>query len=433
LKNDCSQKTIAKPCSMRGIGIHTGSETEVSFKPAGADEGIRFVRTDLPGKPEILATVDNVDLDQVVRQTVIRNGETQIRTVEHVLAALTGLGIDNVVIELDSCELPVGDGSALPYVDVLAEVGTVSLDTPRQYIEVKEPICMVEDSVEMVAIPASRLEVTFKIDYDHPAVGIRSASFAIDPETFRKEIAPARTFCFLKDVEDLRKKGLLRGGSLENAIVIGDEEILNEDLRYPDEIVRHKVLDTLGDLALLGKPLKAHVIGVRSGHFYNVKFVDKILEKTGHRPSADHSLPMGVEAIRNSLPHRYPFLMVDRIVELDQKKLRGVGLKNVSVNEPFFQGHWPNRPVMPGVLLIESMAQVGGVLLDSFPQFRGRLAYLLSIDKVKLRRPVVPGDQLRIETQFEKIRGRTGKARSEVFVDGKLVAEAEMVYRLVEN
>jgi UDP-3-O-[3-hydroxymyristoyl] N-acetylglucosamine deacetylase/3-hydroxyacyl-[acyl-carrier-protein] dehydratase len=434
LSNGSTQKTIAKRVSRRGIGLHTGSETEIAFCPAAADEGIRFVRLDLPGHPVVHASVDNVSLEDVVLQTAIGEQDVQIQTVEHVLAAIIGLGIDNVTIELTGNEPPVGDGSALPFVETITEAGLVDLGVPRRFIEITRPICMLEDSVEMVAIPAPRLEVTFKIDYDHPAVGIRAASFAIDPETFRERIAPARTFCFLRDVEEIRKKGLIRGGSLENAIVVGDDGIINQDLRFRDEIVRHKVLDVLGDLALLGRPLKAHIIAVRSGHSYNVKFVRKILkEQAAHPPFTDASLPLDADAIRRVLPHRFPFLLVDRIIELDRENRRAVGIKNVTINEPFFQGHWPDRAVMPGVLQIEAMAQVGAVLLSFSPESRGKLAYLVGIDKVKLRKAVVPGDQLRIESTVVKLRGRTGRAVNKITVDGNVVAEAEILFSLLDE
>jgi len=438
-KNSSTQKTVNKPVSVSGIGIHTGTETTITFKPAKAGEGYKFVRTDLPGNPEIKVDVANVFLEDVVRQTALGKKGLQILTVEHALAALVGLGIDNCVIDVDSGEPPVGDGSALPFVNAILEAGIVDLGVPREFIEIKEPICMVEDDVEMVAIPAKRLEVTFKIDYDHPAVGIRAASFAIDPETFQNRIAPARTFCFLKDVESVRKKGLIKGGSLENAIVIGEDGIINDDLRFSDEIVRHKVLDVLGDLALLGRPLKAHIIAVRSGHAYNVRFIRKILESVGIRgktsvaPETSLKLPMEADEIRKYLPHRFPMLLVDRLIEVDPDGMRGVAIKNVTVNEPFFQGHWPQRAVMPGVLQIEAMAQVGGLLLLTNPKYTNKLAYLLSVDGAKLRKPVVPGDQLRIEVRLDKIRGPNAKINAQISVDGGIVAEAIILFRLIDG
>jgi UDP-3-O-[3-hydroxymyristoyl] N-acetylglucosamine deacetylase/3-hydroxyacyl-[acyl-carrier-protein] dehydratase len=420
---------------MSGVGLHTGKEAEITFCPAKADEGIKFVRLDLPDRPVVQASVDSVSLEDVVLQTAIGKGNAQIRTVEHVLAALVGLEIDNVTLELTSGEPPVGDGSALPFVETIRKAGIVDLGVPRRFIEVKRPICMLEDSVEMVAIPAPRLEVTFKIDYNHPAVGIRAASFAIDPDTFTNRIAAARTFCFQKDVEEIRKKGLIRGGSLENAIVVGDDGIVNQELRFQDEIVRHKVLDVLGDIALLGRPLKAHIIAVRSGHSYNVRFVRKILEEE-RAGLAVSELPMPIEAdtIRRILPHRFPFLLVDRVVELDRENMRAVAIKNVTVNEPFFQGHWPERSVMPGVLQVEALAQVGGILLLSFPEHEGKLAYLAGIDGVKLRRAVVPGDQLRIEVEIQKVRGgRTGKLSGKIYVEDQVVAEALITFMLTDG
>ncbi len=426
------QKTIAREASFRGIGLHTGNEASVTFKPAGADEGICFVRTDLPGSPPIRCSVDNIAMEDILLQTAIGRPPNQILTVEHVLAALAGLGIDNMVIEVSSNEPPVGDGSAKPFVETILSAGVSVLDRPRRYVTLSEPIWLFENGLELAIIPSNRLEVTFKIDYDHPAVGIRSASFLISEEVFRRKIAPARTFCFLKDVEEARAKGMIRGGSLENAIVIGEDSVLNEgDLRFEDEIIRHKILDLLGDFALLGRPILGHIIAVRSGHAFNAKFLHQVSKFIRQREAAQH-MPLMIEQIRNCLPHRYPFLLVDRILEMDTQKLRAVGLKNVTVNEEFFQGHWPHRPVMPGVLLIECMAQVGGVLILSLEGNRGKHAYLGSIEQVKFRRPVVPGDQLIIETQIKKLRSRTGLVECTARVDGQLAAEASIIFAVAD-
>ncbi len=424
------QRTIKRSASLRGVGLHTGKETTVTFKPAKVNEGYVFVRTDLPERPRIPAVVNNVNLEDVVLQTALGDGHVQIQTVEHVLAALVGLGIDNVIIEVNSNEPPVGDGSAQPYVETLERAGVETLDEPRQYIEVTEPIWMLENGVEMAVLPCPRFEVTFKIDYDHPAVGIRSASFWITEEIFRKKIAPARTFCFVEDVEKIREAGLIKGGSLENAIVIGEEGILNQEgLRYKDEICRHKILDVLGDFALLGKPLKAHLIAVRSGHASNVRFVRKILETCRKRDEgAEPKTPIAVETVRKLLPHRFPFLMVDRVIDLDQDGMKAVGIKNVSINEPFFQGHFPELKVMPGVLILEALAQVGGILLGTVPQYRGKYAYLTGLDKVKIRRQVVPGDQLRLETRVVKLKKRAVKVEARAYVEDNLVCEAEETF-----
>lgn len=433
------QQTIAREARISGVGLHTGNTTNLVFKPAPVGYGIRFVRVDLPEQPEVPVRADNVVLEDLLRQTAIGTGPAQIMTVEHVLAAVSGLGIDNLRMELDANEPPIADGSAQPFVDTLLAAGIVAQEAPRQYFEVTKPVVLLENGgVELVAIPSPRLEITFKIEYDHPAVGICAASFLITPEIFQKEIAPARTFCFYRDIEQIRDAGLIKGGSLENAVVIGEDRVLNDNLRFSDEIVRHKILDIIGDLTLLGRPLKAHIIAVRSGHSYNVRFVRKILEtlngtKTAATASKEAEVvyPISADRIQGILPHRYPFLLVDRIISMDAEQNLAIGLKNVTINEQFFQGHFPGKAVMPGVLLIEAMAQVGGVMLLSKSENRGLLAYLLSIESAKFRRPVVPGDQMRIETQILKVKRRTGKVAAKVLVDGQVAAEAEIMFSLV--
>lgn len=429
------QKTIAGEVSISGVGLHTGQETTITFKPAEAGAGIRFVRADLPGKPVIEVSADNAVLEESLYLTALGKGETQIKTVEHVLAACTGLGIDNILLEVSSSEPPISDGSAQVFVQALRNVGIVTLDRPKQFIEVQEPIWLYENGLELAIIPSPRLEITYKIDYDHPAVGIRSASFLITPEVFYDKIAPARTFCFLKDVDILRQQGKIKGGSLDTAIVIGEHDFLNEELRFEDEIVRHKILDVIGDLSLLGKPLKGHVIAVRSGHAFNIRFVRKILKTLNGQVSKPdqepvHPMPMDVVQIRKFLPHRYPFLLIDKVVDIDYSQMKVVAIKNVTHNENFFTGHFPEEPIMPGVLLIEAMAQAGGVLLLSLNENRGKIAYLVGVDHAKMRRKVVPGDQLVIETKFTKIRKKAGKVQSTIHVDGVLVAEAELFFSL---
>ncbi len=430
------QRTIKTSASFVGIGLHTGKKTTVTFNPAQENTGYVFIRSDLPGRPRVAAHVNNVSLEDIVRQTALGKGEVQIQTVEHILAALVGLGIDNVEIEVNSNEPPVGDGSAQPFVETLTKAGIETQQAKRNYLELKEPVWMLDDGVELAALPCPRLEVTFKIDYDHPAVGIRSASFLITEDIFREKIAPARTFCFLKDVEAIRKAGLIRGGGLENAIVVGEEGIMNpEGLRYPDEICRHKILDVLGDIAMLGMPIKAHIIAVRSGHAYNVRFVKKILEACGVQQgdSAQVKAPLDIQFIRKVLPHRYPFLLVDRIIEFEPKEGYAVGIKNVSVNEPFFQGHWPDLKVMPGVLILEAMAQVGGVMLGAGAGLAGHYFYLAGFDRVKYRRPVVPGDQIRLETKIIKMRRRVGRVEARALVDDSLVCECEITFSISED
>ncbi len=428
------QRSIERPISLEGVGLHTGTQAKVTFCPRGADDGLSFIRTDLPGQPVIKVHADNACLEDSLYLTALGKGEQQILTVEHVLAAVQGLQIDNLAIEINSHEPPIMDGSALPFVEALKSAGIKKLDQPRRYLEVTEPIWLVENGVELAVIPSPRLEVTYKIDYDHPAVGIRSASFWVSDEIFTKKIAPARTFCFLKDVEKLRSDGKIRGGSLDCALVIGDDGFLNkDDLRFDDEIIRHKILDVVGDLALLGQPLLGHVIAVRSGHAYNVRLMRKILERVKQQQRLLDP-PLDINAIHAILPHRYPFLLVDRVIEIDDENLRIVAIKNVTAIEPYFQGHFPCEPIMPGVLLIEAMAQAGGIMLLRIPKYHNKLAYLSGVRNAKIRRPAVPGDQLRIETEIRKLRGRTGLAFGSVTTsDGDRVAEAEMLFSLDEG
>jgi UDP-3-O-[3-hydroxymyristoyl] N-acetylglucosamine deacetylase/3-hydroxyacyl-[acyl-carrier-protein] dehydratase len=436
------QATLAREVSFSGVGLHSGKQATLVFKPAPADSGIKFVRTDLPSRPEIKADVGNaVPIGDYSRRTVLGRGEVTISTVEHVLAAVSGLGIDNLTIELDAPEPAEPDGSSAPFVKVLKEAGITEQNASRRFAAVTSPVALVEDGVHVVALPHDGLRISFTAHYDHPMIGTQYASFDISDEVFEKEIAPARTFSLLEDVEDLRGRGLIRGGSLENSIVIGEREILNkEPLRFSDEFVRHKVLDLLGDLCLLGMPVKAHIMSVRSGHASNIKMVKLLRERCGKPPKSlsgrhvrDVPSSLSIEQIKEIMPHRYPFLLVDRILSLEEGK-RVVGLKNVTINEPFFQGHFPGHPIMPAVLIIEAMAQVGGVLLLSMVEKpKEKLVYFMSIDKAKFRKPVFPGDQVRFELEMLKLRFNTCKMRGKAFVGKDLVAEAELLSVLVDR
>ena len=438
------QKTIAKDVSFSGIGLHTGSLTTMTFKPAPADSGVTFYRTDLPQNPAIQADIDHV-ID-VSRGTTIGLNGAKVHTVEHVLAAVYGLDIDNIAIELDGPEIPNGDGSAQPFTRVLGEAGLVAQTADRKYITVTEPVFYRQDDVTLSVLPADELRMTMTIAYDHVAIGTQYATFSITPEVFKNELAPARTFCFLREVKMLQEQGLIKGGSLESAVVIGDEAILNDDLRFPDEFVRHKILDLIGDMYLLGRRLKGHVIGVKTGHAKNVMFSKQIknVYLNGHAPpgtveaaTTSEDTALDVSMIMRVLPHRFPFLLVDRILKSEPGK-SAVGIKNVTVNEAFFQGHWPSAPVMPGVLVIEVMAQVSSVLVcsDAAGADNGRptrVAFLLGIDRAKFHRNVVPGDQIVVEAEMLSCEKDTCTVKAAAKIDHAIAAEAELIFALVNN
>jgi UDP-3-O-[3-hydroxymyristoyl] N-acetylglucosamine deacetylase/3-hydroxyacyl-[acyl-carrier-protein] dehydratase len=437
------QRTISREVQFSGVGLHSGAETVVVFKPAPVNSGIKFIRTDLAARPEIRVGVDTaVECEDFSRRTTLGRGEASVGTVEHVLAAIRGLGIDNITIEINSGEPAEPDGSCAPYVKVIKGAGIVEQDAPRTYLVLREPVGFSQDGIELVALPYDGFRISFTIDYDHPLIGTQYATFEISEGTFEREIAPARTFSLLKDVEALRERGLIKGGSLQNSVVVGDSEILNDEpLRFPDEFVRHKILDLLGDLSLLGSPLKMHVLSVKSGHATNLKLVKLLhrsLEKTGRSPSLGRHVrkvpsSLGIDEIMSIMPHRYPFLLVDRILSLEVGR-KVVGLKNVTINEPFFMGHFPSGPIMPAVLIIEAMAQVGGVLLLSMVENpKTKLVYFMGIDKAKFRKPVVPGDQIRFELEMMKLKMKTCKMKGRALVDGALVAEAELTSVLVDR
>ncbi|MCH8303546.1 MAG: bifunctional UDP-3-O-[3-hydroxymyristoyl] N-acetylglucosamine deacetylase/3-hydroxyacyl-ACP dehydratase [Candidatus Marinimicrobia bacterium] len=453
------QRTIANPVHFSGVGLHTGLKSRVTFRPAPVNHGIRFVRTDLENSPEIIPHISNVvDLN---RGTSIEQDGVRIHTVEHVLSAISGLQIDNVYVELTNKEPPVGDGSAKPFVDVLLKAGFVEQAEERKYFQVEEPITITEPETgaEIVVLPSEEFRITFLVDYDNPAIGKKYTSMYSLEKEYVKEFAPARTFCFLHEVEELHKAGLIRGGNLNNAIVVVDRKLGAEDikslkkllnikgkvtvpesgilngkkLRFENEPVRHKTLDLIGDLALLGMPIKAHILAARSGHLTNVALVkrlSKLLEKKEITKKFQSKRKSGeifdIQAIEKILPHRYPLLLVDRVLDITPGK-NITAIKNVTRNEPFFNGHFPNQPVMPGVLIVEAMAQAGGILmLYELENPSEKLIYFTGIDKVKFRRPVTPGDQLRLEIELTKVFKTTCKMKGKAYVDDKVVATAEM-------
>lgn len=430
------QRTLRGPCSYHGVGLHTGRDSTVTFKPAPPGSGIVFVRSDVPSAPPIQASIRNVMMrGETPRRTTLSSGGVQVCTVEHVLAALLGLGIDNVVVELTSDEpAEPTDGSCRPFVDIITKAGIVEQDAPLQHLEIVEPVSYSDGGVSLFAAPHDGFRVSFTIDYPNPTIGAQYASFEIDEETFRKEIASARTFALQEDLDGLKRIGLIRGGSLENAIVVGSEGIVNKDkLRFRDEFVRHKVLDLLGDLALVGMPLVGHIYASKSGHASNVRFVERICDSI-HQGKARYreTSRWDIDDIEQVLPHRYPFLLVDRILELDDRRV--VGIKNFTADEWFFMGHFPGHPIVPGVLLIEAMGQVGGfLLLSRVPDRERKLVYFMGIDNARFRRPVRPGDTVRFELELVRLRRGTCKMRGAAYVRGELAVDGELWSQVVDR
>jgi UDP-3-O-[3-hydroxymyristoyl] N-acetylglucosamine deacetylase/3-hydroxyacyl-[acyl-carrier-protein] dehydratase len=429
------QRTIKAPVGLTGVGVHTGNKTRLVFAPAPVNTGVRFVRSDLPGSPAVPALARHVA--SVLRGTTIACDGAKVHTVEHVLAAIRGCGIDNIVVELDSNEPPVGDGSAVAYVRMIQSAGVEEQDAPREDFALGEAVWVAKDNAAIAMIPAEEFRVSYTMDFKHPTLPAQFVSFVVTEETFAREIAPGRTFCFYHEIEALVNQGLIKGGSLDNAVIIGDGVIYSkEQLRFPDEFARHKVLDLVGDLCLVGRQVRGHVIAMRSGHELNIELSKKlaaIADRQTQRTVIPHraeGVLMDVNDIKRILPHRFPFLLVDRIVEIKGKE-RIVGLKNVTVNEPFFTGHFPARPVMPGVLIIEAMAQTAGVLMLNTPENLSKLAFFMAIENAKFRRPVIPGDQLRIEIEVLRWKTKTGKVKGRALVDGQIAAEAELTFTFV--
>ncbi len=452
---------------MDGVGLHTGNLTSMTFRPAAENTGYRFIRTDLPGSPEVPALVDNVV--DIARGTTIAVGEARIHTVEHVLAAMVGMGVDNCLIELSNNEPPVGDGSSLPYVEMIQQVGLIDQAHDRQELVVEAPIRYLDEArgTEIVALPNDKYRVTVMVDYKNPALGSQHTGlFDLDTE-FVTEFAPARTFCFLHEVEALYSQGLIQGGNLNNAIVIVDKEMSDEELRatlkrmgvegnavmgtngilnnnalrFKNEPARHKLLDMIGDFALIGARLRAQVLAARPGHASNIEFARKVRRQyekqqsvRRYQKSPTEGVVFDINAILKMLPHRYPFLMVDRITDYDPDNNRIVGVKNITFNEPQFTGHFPDRPIFPGVLILEAMAQTGCLLLMS----KGvdpekKLVLFTGMNNVKFRKEVTPGDQLVMELEMTRFRFNICHLVGKAFVDGKLAAEAELSAAVVDR
>ncbi len=433
------QKTVARRVEMSGIALHSGSASTIAFVPAEPNSGILFrVKRD-DGFVDIPALVESVPEGHGgVRNTTLAADGVEIHTVEHVLSALAGLNISNCIIELDGEEPPEPKtGSTSAYVDLLLEAGFDEQGIPSSYFTINNPIELCDGNVRLRAEPCDRFRVTFIIDYPDPLIGRQEITLDPTPDIYRTEIAPCRTFALRRDVEKLQAMGLARGGTLENALIVEDGALLNDTkLHFPDEFVRHKVLDLIGDLALLGTPIQGHIIAECSGHDSNIAFT-RLLAKAERRQSRIYPprkpKHWDIVSIMKVMPHRYPFLLVDRILELETG-VRVVGLKNVTINEPFFGGHFPGHPIMPAVLITEAMAQVGGVLLmSSVSNPETKLVYFSGIDSARFRKPVVPGDQIRFELEMIKIRGPLCKMRGMAYVDGELVAEANLLSTIVDR
>jgi UDP-3-O-[3-hydroxymyristoyl] N-acetylglucosamine deacetylase/3-hydroxyacyl-[acyl-carrier-protein] dehydratase len=438
MANFMKQRTLARAISVKGSGMHTGETVTLTLKPAPAGHGLIFRRTDLSGQPEIRPRVDQVT--DLVRATTIQQGHAKIHTVEHVLSALHGSGIDNVVVEMDASEPPILDGSARPFVKLIEDAGPVEQDLEREYFTLDAPVSVTRGNSSVIALPSDTLRISCT-SADDRGVHTQHLSLTVDPESYRTQIAPARTFTIYEDIEELLKLGKIRGGSLDCAIVIkGDKVISKEPLRFKDEFVRHKILDIVGDVALLGLPLKAHIVAMRPGHAINAELTRALLEarqKGGKRraaaPLAPDEASLDIRRVLDTLPHRYPFLLIDRVIGFEEGGNGITALKNVTINEPYFNGHFPGNPVMPGVLQLEAMAQAAGILMLRKTNNSTKAAYFMSADKVKFRRPVLPGDQLLISAKLTKSRGdKLAAASAECRVDGQVVSSADLLFTLID-
>ena len=424
---------------MTGTSLHTGEQVTLTLQPAPENFGFKFRRVDLEDKPFIAALAEKVQ--KVERATTIAEGGVNVHTVEHVISALTGMGVDNAIIEMDANEPPIADGSAMPYVELIKSAGLVEQKEARKVFEIREPIYQeTRDGTILTIVPDKK----FRISCTNVGPNGRFTQYfstEINPETYEKEIAAARTFVYYEDIAPLMEKGLIKGGTLEAAIVIRGESLLSKQpLRFQDEFVRHKILDIVGDLKLSGKRIQGHVIAVRPGHGPNTELARAIVKQYEamrsmvpapvHIPGGESVLD--INEVMKILPHRYPFLLVDRIIGFEgETKCRGI--KNVTINEPFFQGHFPGHPIMPGVLQLEAMAQVASIVLLRMPGNQGKIGYFMSADNVKWRKPVLPGDTLIIETEILKTKRSIASGVGRCIVNGQVASEADLMFSVVDR
>jgi UDP-3-O-[3-hydroxymyristoyl] N-acetylglucosamine deacetylase/3-hydroxyacyl-[acyl-carrier-protein] dehydratase len=437
------QRTLLREVSIKGNALHTGDAVHMTFKPAPVGHGIVFKRMDLHGHPELKPRVDQVT--DLVRATTIQVGHAKLHTVEHVLSALSGCGIDNVLIELNASEPPIMDGSARPFVQLIQQGEPVEQDAEREYFALTETVSFARGNSSIIALPYDGLKITCT-SADDRGIHTQHLSLVIDPEVYSSQVAAARTFTVYEDIEELIKLGKIKGGSLDCAVVIkGDKIISKEPLRFADEFVRHKILDIIGDIVLLGVPLKAHIVATRPGHAVNAELTKALFEKyeawkKGGKKVAKPApvkaevateTTLDIRRVLDTLPHRYPFVMIDRVSAIGEDSLTAI--KNVTINEPYFQGHYPGNPVMPGVLQVEAMAQAAGILLLRRMSMEGKTALFMSCDKVKWRKPVRPGDQLSITVKLTKVRGSIACAEGECTVAGQAVSSADLMFALVDN
>ena len=435
------QRTIKGEISLKGIGLHTGNPVELTFKPLGPNMGVIFQRVDLPGRPMIKADINSIkSVKRNPRRTTICFEDTEVQTIEHLMATFSGLAIDNCLVEINNNEVPGLDGSGREFVEVLKKAGIVEQGIERRTFKVTSPLWAQDEDSSIVLLPSPDFKISYTLDYSHKVLGSSYMEIKLDSDIFEKEIVSARTFCLQEEVQELVNSGLGKGANYENTLVVSRDGVMKNKLRFENEFIRHKILDLIGDFYLLGMPIKGHVIALKSGHTLNMRLVRKIQDQIEQQMmvaiksvgGAVKGEQIDVATIMRILPHRYPFLLVDRVISMEEGK-QAVGIKNVTINDNFFEGHFPGRPVMPGVLIIEAMAQVGGVLMLSPAENRGKLAFFMAANDVKFRKPVIPGDQLRIEVEVGKIRSKTGQVKTKAFVDGEVVAEADLMFALVER